>query len=104
MIDITEELQDVVPPHVIEQILKAKPYSMTSGTRLAHTYQTVQELDVAGIEGDIVECGVWKGGQIISAWLANTQSKRKSNITNLVVVLNCQIDIITYKIDHGLAH
>jgi hypothetical protein len=77
MIDITEELQDVVPPHVIEQILKAKPYSMTSGRRLAHTYQTIQELDVAGIEGDIVECGVWKGGQIISAWLANTQSKRK---------------------------
>ena len=65
----TQEVKDAV--------LKSADYSMTSGRRLAHTYVTVQELDANNIEGDIVECGVWKGGQIISAYLANTQTKRK---------------------------
>lgn len=62
---------------VKEAVLKSADYSMTSGRRLAHTYVAVQQLDANKIEGDIVECGVWKGGQIISAWLANTNSKRK---------------------------
>jgi hypothetical protein len=62
---------------VKDAVLKSADYSMTSGRRLAHTYVTVQELDANNIEGDIVECGVWKGGQIISAYLANTQTKRK---------------------------
>ena len=51
-------------------------YSMTSGTRLAHTFYTIKELDKQNIEGDIVECGVWKGGQIIISWLANTNTQR----------------------------
>jgi len=54
-----------------------KPYTMTSGRRLLHTYHTVKELDKEKIEGAIVECGVYKGGQIISAWLGNTKSKRQ---------------------------
>ena len=75
MSDIQEELQHL-DPYILEQVLKAKPYSMTSGTRLAHTYTTIQELDAKGITGDIVECGVWKGGHIIMSWLANTNTKR----------------------------
>ena len=75
MSDIQEELQHL-DPYILEQVLKAKPYSMTSGTRLAHTYTTIQDLDARGITGDIVECGVWKGGHIIMSWLANTNTKR----------------------------
>ena len=75
MPDIQEELKDI-NPYVLEQVLKAKPYSMTSGTRLAHTYTTIQDLDARGITGDIVECGVWKGGHIIMSWLANKNTKR----------------------------
>ena len=67
MSDIQEELQHL-DPYILEQVLKAKPYSMTSGTRLAHTYTTIQDLDARGITGDIVECGVWKGGHIIMSW------------------------------------
>ena len=54
-----------------------KPYTMTSGERLLHTFRTIKELDKEKIEGAIVECGVYKGGQIISAWLGNTKSKRQ---------------------------
>ena len=54
MPDIQEELQHL-DPYILEQVLKAKPYSMTSGTRLAHTYTTIQNLDATGITGDIVE-------------------------------------------------
>ena len=53
-----------------------KPYTMTSGKRLLHTFNTVKELDKNNIKGDIVECGVWRGGQIISAWLANKTTNR----------------------------
>ena len=51
MPDIQEELKDI-NPYVLEQVLKAKPYSMTSGTRLAHTYTTIQDLDARGITGE----------------------------------------------------
>ena len=54
-----------------------KPYTMTSGERLLHTFRTVKELDEKNIKGTIVECGVYKGGQIISAWLANKNTKRQ---------------------------
>ena len=54
-----------------------KPYTMTSGERLLHTFHTIKELDEQNITGDIVECGVWRGGQIISSWLANTKTNRK---------------------------
>ena len=40
---------------------QASEFSMTSGTRLAHTFYTIKEIDKQNIEGDIVECGVWKG-------------------------------------------
>ena len=55
---------------------QASEFSMTSGTRLAHTFYTIKELDEQNIQGDIVECGVWKGGQIIVSWLANTNTNR----------------------------
>ena len=51
-------------------------HSMTSGTRLAHTFYTIKELDKQNIQGDIVECGVWKGGQPIRNWLVNTNTAR----------------------------
>ena len=54
----------------------AKPYTMTSGERLLHTIRTVRQLDKNNIKGDIVECGVWKGGHPIAAYLANTNTQR----------------------------
>ena len=53
-----------------EIMLVAKKYSMTSGTNLMTTIDTMHWLDNNNILGDIVECGVWRGGHIIAAMLA----------------------------------
>lgn len=58
---------------IVEEVA---PYTMTSGKRITQTIRAVRDLDANNIAGDIVECGVWKGGQIISAWLANNKTKR----------------------------
>ena len=41
---------------------RCKPFTMTSTERLYALYQGMRYLDRHGIPGDIVECGVWKGG------------------------------------------
>jgi O-methyltransferase len=41
---------------------KAQPYSMVSPERLYATYQAIKYVEDNQIEGDVVECGVWKGG------------------------------------------
>ena len=58
---------------IVEEV---DPYTMTSGKRITQTIRAVRDLDANNITGDIVECGVWKGGQVISAWLANEKTKR----------------------------
>lgn len=39
-----------------------KKYTMTSPQRMYSLYQSLLYISKYGIEGDIVECGVWKGG------------------------------------------
>lgn len=70
-------MSEFLPTQEEQQIVDAvSSLSMTNGKRITHTIRTIRELDEQGIKGDIVECGVWKGGQIIAAWLANTKSDR----------------------------
>ncbi len=45
----------------------ATPYTMTTKERMAAMIEAVQRIDREGILGDIVECGVWRGGNIIIA-------------------------------------
>jgi hypothetical protein len=56
----------VVPVDVEQAFLEvhelAQPRSMTSPERLYATYQAVRYAEMNQIEGDLVECGVWKGG------------------------------------------
>ena len=52
-----------------EIMLIARPYSMTSGGNILATVDAVRDID-HGIPGDVVECGVWRGGHIIAAMLA----------------------------------
>ena len=42
-----------------------KPYTMTSVERIKSLYQSLEYIRLNDIEGDIVECGVWKGGNIL---------------------------------------
>src|SRR5215204_365081 len=52
-------------PDDIAMLTTAARYSMTSPTRLWAVLQAMQHIGRAKIEGDIVECGVWKGGNLI---------------------------------------
>jgi len=44
--------------------------TMTSVERIYALYKAVEYLSQAGIAGDIVECGVWRGGSMMCAALA----------------------------------
>lgn len=43
------------------------PYTKTGPERMAAMIAAVRKVDADGIDGDIVECGVWKAGNIILA-------------------------------------
>ena len=45
------------------------PYTMTVPTSRWALIQALRHLDNAGIEGDFVECGVWRGGNLVIARL-----------------------------------
>ena len=48
---------------------RVKPYTMTSIERLYAMYNAVDYLARSGVEGAIVECGVWRGGSMMMAAL-----------------------------------
>jgi O-methyltransferase len=49
----------------IQEIEKVRPYTMTSIERLLCLSNAVEHICKNKIEGDIVECGVWKGGSMM---------------------------------------
>jgi O-methyltransferase len=58
-------------PTWIRQIIeKVTPYTMTSPERLASLCQAISYICKNDIQGDVVECGVWKGGSMMAAALA----------------------------------
>ena len=46
--------------------LKVKNYTMTSPERIFGLIEAVKYISKHSIEGDIVECGVWKGGSMMA--------------------------------------
>ena len=57
--------QDFEPFHK-EIIEKVRPYTMTSVERLFTLIESVKYIVQHNIPGDIVECGVWKGGSMMA--------------------------------------
>jgi O-methyltransferase len=49
---------------------RVAPYTRTSPERVLAVVEAVRYLVRAGIEGDVVECGVWRGGSAMAAALA----------------------------------
>ncbi len=49
-----------------EIIEKVRPYTMTSNERLYGLIESVQYIIKNNIQGDFVECGVWKGGSMMA--------------------------------------
>jgi hypothetical protein len=50
-------------------------FSMTGELRMWHLLKSMQYINSANIEGDLVECGVWRGGNLM---LMNLAMKEKS--------------------------
>ena len=59
-----------LPPTDREIIARVTPYTMTSLERRASLLGAVDHLVRHGIAGDIVECGVWRGGSMMAVALA----------------------------------
>jgi hypothetical protein len=57
------------PPWVNEIIARVRPFTMTSPERIASLCNAVEYVTRCNIPGDIVECGVWKGGSMMAAAL-----------------------------------
>jgi hypothetical protein len=51
---------------VVDTIIRVKDYTMTSTERLYGLCEAVRYITSTGIEGDIVECGVWRGGSMMA--------------------------------------
>jgi hypothetical protein len=61
----------------MEKYNKCKAFTMTSKERMFSLNQAVQYIEANNIEGDIVECGVWKGGSSMMAALSLKLKNRK---------------------------
>lgn len=55
---------------VKEIITRVHPYTLTSAQKIASMCHAVEYIVRCRIPGDIVECGVWKGGSMMAAALA----------------------------------
>ena len=55
---------DVAAAHIIERV---RPYTMTSAERLFAVIEAARYLAAALIPGDLVVCGVWRGGSMMAA-------------------------------------
>ena len=65
-----------VDPEFVPLFESCKPYTMTSPERMHALYQATHYVVDANIPGDIVECGVWRGG---STMLVANILKQKSS-------------------------
>lgn len=53
---------------------RIRPFTMTSRARQYNLLKAVRYVDALGIPGDIVECGVWRGGNIMLAKMGRQQA------------------------------
>lgn len=57
-------------------ISKCSPYTMISRERLLANIYSVHHINTTGIQGDIVEIGVWKGGSMLSMMLTDEYTNK----------------------------
>ena len=62
-----------------ETVRFVRPYTMTSPERIRALCSAVRYIEQAGIEGAVVECGVWRGGSMmaVARTLTNLGSTRR---------------------------
>ena len=98
---IKTKISDFLPDmekEFFELAEKCKPYTMTSIERLYSVYKSVEYTINSNIEGDYVECGVWKGGSSMMIALSLLQN----NITNKRIYLYDTYEGMTEPTDSDL--
>jgi len=63
-----------------EEISTGSRYSMTTIERHWALIQAIEHIHREGIDGDIVECGVWRGGNLVIAAMAQRRLGRSGTI------------------------
>jgi O-methyltransferase len=58
------------PGWIIDIIDRVRPYTMTPPERVASLCNAIDYITRRRIPGDVVECGVWRGGSMMAAALA----------------------------------
>jgi hypothetical protein len=61
------ELPRDLDPRLVDVVREASEYTMTSLQRISALCEAMRYLIENQIEGDIVECGVWRGGSMFAA-------------------------------------
>jgi O-methyltransferase len=81
-IDVVRWRPDALPPDIEaadgETLARIHGRTMTSPERVHSLVQAVRHVCSAGIEGPIVECGVWRGGSMMAAALTLLQCGDRS--------------------------
>lgn len=65
LVEINEIPGDIIEKEFLESFAKTKKFTMTSILRMYGLYHALKYVLDNDIEGDIVECGVWKGGSMM---------------------------------------
>lgn len=82
-IDIAPDFIGSLPVSDRTIVTSCQPFTMTSPERLAALVDAVRYVEARGIEGDIVECGVWKGGSC----MAIARTLQSLGVTNRTIYL-----------------
>lgn len=89
-------------PQWVRQIVGAvAPYTMTSPERIAAVCQAVDHLERFHIAGDIVECGVWRGGSTMAAALTLAQHNSLSRTLYLFDTFEGMPPPTAHDTEHG---
>ena len=79
--DIPPEFPSDFLENEIEIIKKVKPFTMTTNERIYSVIHATKYIIDNHVPGDIVECGVWRGGSMMA--IAHTLLKEKKPDRNL---------------------
>jgi O-methyltransferase len=65
---------EALDPGFWQLVERVRPYTMTSDDKLYALYGAIQHIVRTGVRGDVVECGVWRGGSSMLAALTFAQA------------------------------
>lgn len=63
----SEPVPGDLPPNLQQAVQKAREFTLTTNHRLAATVDAIRYVVDNEIQGDVVECGVWRGGNMVAA-------------------------------------